>query len=101
MNNGEPGIPPALLRTTPAAVCHYIAAAGWPGQIIHIGHTTPPELRPVQAMAALSQVRSGIEAPGRRDPLIEEHTAIVRERMNAAQARMHAANRHLPPGIGF
>jgi hypothetical protein len=54
MENAEPGIPPALLRTTPAAVCHYIAAAGWPGQIIHIGHTTPPELQPVQAMAALA-----------------------------------------------
>jgi hypothetical protein len=48
MENAEPGIPPALLRTTPAAVCHYIAAAGWPGQIIHIGHTTPPELGSVR-----------------------------------------------------
>jgi hypothetical protein len=56
MENAEPGIPPALLRTTPAAVCHYIAAAGWPGQIIHIGHTTPPELGSVRP-SALSHFR--------------------------------------------
>jgi hypothetical protein len=68
-------------------------------EIIHLGHSTPPELRPLHAMAALSQIRSGIDAPGHRDPLIEEHAETVAERVREARARMDAINKRLPAGV--
>jgi hypothetical protein len=76
-----------------------LAAAGWPGQIIHVEHSVPAELRPLHAMAALSQVRSGIDAPGHKDPLVLEHAETVAERVRAARARMDAINKRLPPGV--
>lgn len=62
--------------------------AGWSGAWIHVGDTIAPELRPLHAGAALNGVQSGIDAPGHRDPLVLEHDRIVRERLDAAEARL-------------
>lgn len=65
-----------------------LAERGWTGAWVTVGDTIAPELQPLYAGASLAQTRSGIDAPGRRDPLVVEHDRIVRERLDAAEARL-------------
>jgi hypothetical protein len=78
-----------------------LAARGWTGQFIGIGHTQPPELQPLFAAYSLSKTVMATDAAGRKDAEAIRVDQETHQRFEAAKARMDAILGPLANTINF
>ena len=76
-----------------------LAERGWPGAVVQVASSMPPELRALHLVATAREARQGVFSPAGADPVAREISAQANARMAAAAAELD--RRRLPPELGL